>query len=311
MKLFPSVMVVLAAMVAAPGAAEAQVVGTFTWQTRPYCNLVTLSVIQVGAAYQLTGSDNLCGAGVAPISGTAVPNGGGGVALGFAVALPTGRTAHLTATVNLATVSGTWTDADGSAGPFVFTTAGNGGPQRPAPASASAITVNQFAPTVYAGTGAAGTVARSDHDHDARYPPRTTTVRLSGFALQLQGDARYYSTNGCIANATDSTAGIVLLPLPLGATLNAVALSVYDHASTASYGINLERHTQGATSMTSDTIRTASGGSLSNTVVTHDLAIPPGTVVAANHAYFLYFATSPMTNGLCSVQYTYTAPPAN
>lgn len=157
----------VSAILALPGAVTAQVIGTFSWQTQPYCNVVTVQVVQQGPLYQLVGTDDLCGAGTAPVTGTAVPA-GGSVIFGMTAALPSGRPAHVSATISLATVSGTWSDADGHSGAFAFGAATGGSP-RPAPASAAAITANQFAPTVYAGTGAATTVARSDHDHDARY----------------------------------------------------------------------------------------------------------------------------------------------
>jgi hypothetical protein len=156
-----------AATAATPSLAAAQTIGTFGWQTQPYCNVITVTVIQQGGLYQLTGSDNLCGAGTAPVTGTAVPA-GGNVVFGVTAGLPSGRAAHLSATINLGTLSGTWSDADGNTGPFVFGATAAGAP-RPAPAPSTAITVNQFAPSVYAGTGAAATVARSDHIHDDRY----------------------------------------------------------------------------------------------------------------------------------------------
>jgi hypothetical protein len=115
--------------------ASAQVIGTFAWQTQPYCNVVTVTVVQQGAQYQLTGHDNLCGAGPAPVTGTAVPA-GGGVRFGFAVARPDGRAAHLSASIDLGTLSGTWADEAGLGGTFAFGGAG-GGALRPAPAVAS------------------------------------------------------------------------------------------------------------------------------------------------------------------------------
>lgn len=122
---------------------QAQVVGTFRWQTRPSCNLITLTVVQQGGMYQLTGADDLCGSGAAPVTGTAVVT-GGGVALGMSVALPSGRAAHLTATIGLPSVSGTWTDADGNTGPFVFTNVANGGAPRPAPTPSVGVATGAF-----------------------------------------------------------------------------------------------------------------------------------------------------------------------
>ncbi len=149
--------------------AQAQVIGTFRWQTLTYCNVITLTIVQQGGMYQLTGADDLCGAGVAPATGTAVVT-GGGVALGLTVVLPSGAAAHITSIVNAATGNGTWTDADGNGGVFLLAAGpASGGSARPAPASAAAITATQLSPTIYAGTGSAITVARSDHNHDARY----------------------------------------------------------------------------------------------------------------------------------------------
>lgn len=155
--------------------AEAQVIGTFSWQTQPYCNRVALTVVQTGGVYQLVGTDDQCGAGPAPVTGTAVPN-GSGVAMGVTVALGSGRAAHLSANISLASLSGTWTDADGLTGPFVFAAATAGAP-RPTPAGATAILATQFSPTAYGGTGTAATVARSDHAHDDRY---YTKAQLDG-----------------------------------------------------------------------------------------------------------------------------------
>jgi hypothetical protein len=151
----------------AADAARAQVIGTFSWTTLPYCNVVTVTVVQQGPLYQLTGSDNLCGAGPAPVTGTAVP-GGAGVVFGMTAAYPSGRAANLSASISLASLSGTWADADGNTGTFSFGAVA-GGAARPSPVAATAITVNQFAASIYAGTGSASTVARSDHTHDDRY----------------------------------------------------------------------------------------------------------------------------------------------
>jgi hypothetical protein len=153
--------------VCASSTASAQAIGTFVWQTQPYCNRVAVTVIQVGGMFQLTGVDDLCGAGAAPATGTAVVQ-GSGVAMGLTVALPSGRAAHITANVSLATVSGTWSDADGTSGPFVFNASGGSTP-RPAPMASVLISASQLSPTIFAGSGSATTLARSDHDHDARY----------------------------------------------------------------------------------------------------------------------------------------------
>ena len=57
------------------GPASAQPLGTFTWQLQPFCNVLTLSVVQQGPVYLLDGYDDLCGDPVrAPASGIATPS---------------------------------------------------------------------------------------------------------------------------------------------------------------------------------------------------------------------------------------------
>lgn len=41
--------------------ATAQPLGTFRWQLQPYCNVLTLNVVQ-GGVYTLDGTDDRCGA---------------------------------------------------------------------------------------------------------------------------------------------------------------------------------------------------------------------------------------------------------
>ena len=54
---------VLAAIVmgwwgAAPAAAQS--LGTYRWQLQPFCNVLTISVVQQGGQYQLDGSEMVC-----------------------------------------------------------------------------------------------------------------------------------------------------------------------------------------------------------------------------------------------------------
>lgn len=155
---------------------DAQILGTFAWQTQPFCTVITLTVVQQGGVYQVAGSDNLCGAGTAPVTGTITP-GGPGLTMGLTIVYPTGRAAQVSAGIRLSDISGPWSDADGNAGTFAFAQATGGG-ARPAPAAASAITTTQLSPSVYGGTGSAATVARSDHTHDDRYFTETEVTSL-------------------------------------------------------------------------------------------------------------------------------------
>ncbi|MGD9906332.1 MAG: tail fiber domain-containing protein [Vicinamibacterales bacterium] len=120
----------------------AQPIGTFRWQVRPFCNVVTVAVTQNGAIYRLEGTDDQCGGGAdaASVTGTAFPNPDGTIGFGFTVVTtPGGRPLHVDAEITTATFSGTWRDSAGATGTFVLTPgAGNGGSPRPLPSSVPA-----------------------------------------------------------------------------------------------------------------------------------------------------------------------------
>jgi hypothetical protein len=89
-----------------PTAATAQVLGTFTWQQRPYCNRQTLTATASGGVFTLAGFDDGCGVAVrAPVTGvTVTPN--GTVSLGLSIMASGGGAEQLGATIDLATLSG-------------------------------------------------------------------------------------------------------------------------------------------------------------------------------------------------------------
>lgn len=113
---------------------NAQSLGTFRWQLQPYCNVLTVTVVQQGGQYQVDGTDDQCGAAQkASVVGLAYPNPDGSVGFGLAtVAAPSGTPVHTNATISINTLSGTWRDSGGHAGTFAFTAgAGTGGSTRP------------------------------------------------------------------------------------------------------------------------------------------------------------------------------------
>ncbi len=119
--------------------AAAQPLGTFRWQLRPFCNVVTVAITQNAAVYRLEGTDDQCGNGAdaASVTGTAFPNTDGTIGFGLnIVTTPGGRPLHVEAEITLGTFSGTWRDSAGAAGTFVLTPgAGNGGSARPLPSA--------------------------------------------------------------------------------------------------------------------------------------------------------------------------------
>jgi hypothetical protein len=115
--------------------ASAQVFGTFRWQMQPFCNVVTMTITQVPSGFTLDGFDEQCG-GVKRASsiGMALINPDGTVGLEFTiVAAPSGKAAHVSASINPGTGSGTWIDSVGNSGNFVLAGATPGLPARPLP----------------------------------------------------------------------------------------------------------------------------------------------------------------------------------
>jgi hypothetical protein len=115
------------------GSAWAQPLGSFRWQQQPYCNILTLNVIGEGGNYTLDGTDDLCGAAQkASVSGVAYQNPDGSIGFGLTIVGPQGGAVHLSASINLVTLGGTWSDSNGNTGLFVFTPgAGVPGSARP------------------------------------------------------------------------------------------------------------------------------------------------------------------------------------
>jgi hypothetical protein len=120
-----------------PAPALAQPLGTFRWQLQPHCNVVSLSVTQVGGQYRLEGTDDQCGSGRdrAAVVGMAFPNADGSIGFGLTiVTAPGGVAVHVDAEIAIPTLSGTWRDSSGGAGTFALTPGpATGGTPRPAP----------------------------------------------------------------------------------------------------------------------------------------------------------------------------------
>lgn len=125
------------AMVLAGTSASAQVFGTFPWQMQPYCNTVTLSLINSATGFTVEGVDDHCGAAnKGSAVGTASFNANGNITFSFTiVAAPAGRAVHVSAIVSPANGSGTWTDSMGGSGLFAFYGATGGLSPRPTPPS--------------------------------------------------------------------------------------------------------------------------------------------------------------------------------
>ena len=79
-------------LLAPPLGAQGPVLGTFRWQLQPFCNVLTVTVIQQGAVYTVDGYDDQCGAPQrAPLVGLATANPDGTIGLGLhLVTVPVG-----------------------------------------------------------------------------------------------------------------------------------------------------------------------------------------------------------------------------
>jgi hypothetical protein len=127
--------ILLCGLIGMAPAASAQPIGTFRWHLQPFCNVLTLAVVQQGAQFQLAGTDDQCSAPArASVVGLAFPNPDGSVGLGLTiVTAPGGVPVHVDATMSLPALGGTWRDSAGNSGALVFTTGTGTGAPRPVP----------------------------------------------------------------------------------------------------------------------------------------------------------------------------------
>ncbi len=109
--------------------AQAVELGIFSWQFAPFCNVVTLTAVQNGSVFTLTGSDDNCGSGKrSPVYGSAAANPDGSLNLGLTIIPNTGHAIQSRITLS-GGASGSWQDSGGNSGTFVF------GPSIPASGS--------------------------------------------------------------------------------------------------------------------------------------------------------------------------------
>jgi len=137
--------------------AVAQPLGSFRWQVQPYCNVLTLNVVQQAGIYTLDGTDDLCGGTQkASVVGIASLNPSGTVGFGMTLVLPGGTPVHIEATINMTSLNGTWRDSAGNSGTMIFTPGpGIAGAPRPVPSGGIApasITNIQLATNSVSGT---------------------------------------------------------------------------------------------------------------------------------------------------------------
>ncbi|MEZ5283811.1 MAG: hypothetical protein R2712_03150 [Vicinamibacterales bacterium] len=96
-------------------AAEAQVLGTFSWQLAPYGSQIVVTVTQNGSTYDLRGVETQCGGNASlPVTGMAVPQANGSILIGLTTINERGRGLHTAAFINTSNFNGTWSDNAGN-----------------------------------------------------------------------------------------------------------------------------------------------------------------------------------------------------
>jgi hypothetical protein len=195
-----------------PVGAGAQSIGTYRWQLQPYCNVVTLHVVQEAGQYTLDGTDDQCGSGPkAAVRGMAFQNPSGSIGFGLTiVTAPGGIPVHVDAGIGITTLSGTWRDSAGNSGTFVFTPGlALPGSPRPVPSAGLApnsITTVQIAPTAVTGDKVASRTLTTDHLADgprAAFATSSGTVVLTSAAQVIRTvSVPVPATGTIIANAS-------------------------------------------------------------------------------------------------------------
>ncbi|MBP7779085.1 MAG: tail fiber domain-containing protein [Acidobacteria bacterium] len=289
--------VVLAVVVLLAGigsAAVAQPLGTFRWQLRPFCNVVTLAVTQNGAVYRLEGTDDQCGSGAdaASVTGTAFPNADGTIGFGLnIVTAPGGRPVHVDAEITVGSFGGTWRDSAGGAGTFAFTPgASSGGSPRPLPSTGfvmpTAIVARQDGGFVAGGEEAVGTIPASGPGVRMMWYPGKAAFRAGsagadfwddpqvGFASVAFGTSTKASNNNSVAMGLSSSAsGAVSTALGGQTIASGAASTAMGAGSTASGGVSVA---MGERTVASELATTAMG-SFTTASGTYSTAMGLGT----------------------------------
>lgn len=119
-----------------PAMSVAQTIGTFHWQMEPYCNTLTLTVVQDAAGIRLQGYEDLCNPIYAPqpVEGSAVLDDNGVARVGLSTGVPSGFTFEgnrVILSIDTASLNGGWADDAGRAGALLrVSTPTRGGTQR-------------------------------------------------------------------------------------------------------------------------------------------------------------------------------------
>jgi hypothetical protein len=300
------------------GTAAAQTVGTFRWQQLPYCNVITLTVVQQSGIYQVDGFDDQCGAATrAAVTGMGFPNPNGTIGFGLTVVTtPGGSPLHIDATITLAALSGTWRDSSGATGAWTFTPgAAAAGSTRPAlrtafPAGLSA--GNTTITNVAAPVNATDAATKSYADTTAR-ALASLTMNVSAYSGLVSAGIVGDIATGCVRFGGSGFTQMQLdLALPFGAVPTSVAVKYID-SSTASFTLDVRTYSfQNGVARQDNSAgsHTSTNGAADGERV-QIVATPTAAAVSASRGYYMNITGSAYNNGdlaFCGAQVAYTLP---
>lgn len=119
-----------------PAISAAQTIGTFHWRMEPYCNTLTLTVVQDAAGIRLQGYEDLCDPVYLPepVEGSAILASDGTAMVGLNTSIPGGFTnegGRVVLRIDTTTLNGTWQDDLGRSGTLLrVSTPSSAGTQR-------------------------------------------------------------------------------------------------------------------------------------------------------------------------------------
>jgi len=296
----------------------AQTVGTFRWQQQPYCNVITLTVVQQSGIYQVHGFDDQCGAGTrAAATGMAFPNPNGTIGFGVTVVTtPGGTPLHIDATITLAALSGTWRDNSGATGAWTFT------PGAAAAGSARPVLRASFPAGLSAGDTTITNVATPVNATDAatRAYVDTTTRSVASRIMNMSAYSGFLSAgiagdanSGCVRFGGGGFTQMQLdLPLPFGAVPTSVTVKYID-SSTSSFTLDVRTYSfqNGVARQDSSAGSHTSTNGAANGERVQAIATPGAAPVSASRGYNMNITSGAYANGdlaFCGAQVTYTIP---
>ena len=122
---------VLSILLFGPSAASAQVLGPFTVQLAPFCNVITFTAVPQGPIFSIAGFDDSCGGTRRSASGTLFTNPNSTLGGGLTIVSGGQVSSQVTLSIVTSPLSGTWSDNHGNSGSLVFSVLTGVGSPRP------------------------------------------------------------------------------------------------------------------------------------------------------------------------------------